>query len=350
MSPGPEEPILIIGTERSGSNLLRLILNAHPRITVPHPPHFMRFLAPVAPAYGDLAVERNRRMLVEDALGLLARHIHPWPHPIDRDQVVATARPTLFGVVAAIYEQYRVAEGKERWGCKSTFMVDHVDQVLADFPGARFIWLVRDPCDVTSSAKKAVFGHCHPYRMAGLWRSQQERALTARMRWGPGVVHRLRYEDLVAQPEQELRALCAFLGEQFEPAMLEHHTSAAARRTAQLSESWRRAGEPISTGRIGVHLTGLSARERLLVDKVTASFKEQLGYPVDRRAAHVPDPFPPTVALRSVLLRSLVEYRSMREDKNYGLRLARDGYVRWLRVKSLARRAGPAARVPATTR
>ncbi|MFF5727183.1 sulfotransferase family protein [[Kitasatospora] papulosa] len=350
MSPGAAEPVLIIGTERSGSNLLRLILNAHSRITVPHPPHFMRYLAPLAPSYGDLSVEHNRRLLVDDALGLLDRHIHPWPHPIDRDRVVASAGPTVFAVVAAIYDQYRAAEGKARWGCKSTFTVDHVDEVLAEFPGARFIWLVRDPQDVASSAKTAVFGHCHPYRMARLWRTQQERALAAHTRWGPHVVHRLRYEDLVARPEQELRALCAFLGEEFEPAMLAHHRSPAARRTAGLSESWRRAGEPISVGRVGAHLTGLSPRERLLVDKVTASFKVRLGYPVDAGATRVPAPSPPAEAVRSALLRSRVEFRSVRQDENYRLRLARDGYVRWLRVKSLARRAVPARGEPLSTR
>ncbi|MEV3874155.1 sulfotransferase [Streptomyces sp. NPDC049906] len=349
MSPGSEAPIFIIGTERSGSNLLRLILNAHSRITVPHPPHFMRFLEPLAASYGDLTVERNRRALVDDALGLLARHIHPWPHPIDAERVVATAGPSLFEVVAAVYDQYRAAEGKARWGCKSTFMVEHVDEVARVFPDARFVWLVRDPQDVASSAKRAVFGPCHPYRMARLWRAEQERALAALARRGPDAVHRLRYEDLVARPEEELRTLCAFLGEGFEPSMLAHHTSPAARRTASLSESWRRAGDPIGTGRVGAHRTGLSPRERLLVDKVTAPLKERLGYPVDPRSPYAPDPSPSSVALRSALLRSRVEYRSMRQDENHRLRLARDAYVRWLRLKSLARRTEPTPRASVPT-
>ncbi|WP_404954579.1 sulfotransferase family protein [Streptomyces sp. 147326] len=344
MTEGPTDPILLIGTERSGSNLLRLILDAHSRISVPHPPHFVRFLSPVLSTYGDLAVERNRRSLVKDALGLLDRHIHPWPHAIDADRVVATAPPTLFGVVAAIYDEYRLAEGAQRWGCKSTFMVDHVDEVLADRPGARFIWLVREPYDVAASAKRSVFGHCHPYRMAGLWRDQQEQARSALVRWGPGVVHRLHYEDLVSQPEKELRELCRFLGERFEPAMLQHHRSAAAQRTAALSRSWSRAGRPIGVDRIGSHRTGLTERERLLVDKVTGPLKQLLGYPVDPRAPHVRDPSRLDVAVRSAVARCRVEYRSLREDENYRLRLSRDLYVRRLRVRSLARRAQPAGR------
>jgi len=37
------DPLFILGTERSGSNLLRLICNAHSRITIPHPPHILRY-------------------------------------------------------------------------------------------------------------------------------------------------------------------------------------------------------------------------------------------------------------------------------------------------------------------
>ena len=51
----PDDPLFIIGTERSGSNLLRVILDAHSRISVPHPPHIMRYFSPLVARYGDLA-------------------------------------------------------------------------------------------------------------------------------------------------------------------------------------------------------------------------------------------------------------------------------------------------------
>lgn len=329
-------PILIIGTERSGSNLLRLILNAHSRITVPHPPHFMRFLTPVARSYGDLSAPAGRARLTAVALGLLRRHIHPWPHPIDAERVLAAASAGqgLFGIVAAIYEEHRIAVGKARWGCKSTFMVDHVAEVLAVRPDARFVWLVRDPCDVASSAKRAVFGPSHPYRMAELWRAQQERAQAALETHGPDVVYLLRYEDLVSRPQQEISRLCAFLGEQPEPAMLEHHRSADARQTARLAQAWRQAGQPVSADRIGTGRMGLSTRERLLVDKVTEPVKRSLGYPVDPAARAEPDPSPLAVALCSAWLRARIEWRSLREDDNHRARIRRDAYVRWIRLRT----------------
>ncbi|MEO3973749.1 sulfotransferase [Streptomyces sp. CAU 1734] len=329
-------PILIIGTERSGSNLLRLVLDAHSRIAVPHPPHFMRYLSGI-PYDGDVEA------MVGDAMWLLRNHIHPWPHEIDRAAVTGAAGPSLFGVVSAIYDQYRVAEGAARWGCKSTFMVEHVDEVVAEHPGARFLWLVRDPRDVAASAKRAVFGHCHPYRMALRWRAEQELARAALERWGPGVVHLVRYEDLVSAPDREIRAICDFIGETVEPAMLAHHLTGNARVTASLSASWRTAGDPITTARIGAHRRGLSDRERRQVESVTARVMETLRYPFDGASPAEPAPGPIGVALRGCAVRLAVEARSLCTDRNHFRRWRRD-----ITVRRLRRRARPGrARVPA---
>ncbi|MFG2609840.1 sulfotransferase family protein [Streptomyces anulatus] len=325
-------PILIIGTERSGSNLLRLVLDAHARIAVPHPPHFMRYLSGI-PYDGDVDA------MVGDAMRLLRHHIHPWPHVIDRAAVTGAAGTSLFGVVSAIYDQYRVAEGAARWGCKSTFMVEHVDEVLAELPDARFLWLVRDPRDVAASAKRAVFGHCHPYRMALRWTAEQDLARAALERWGPDVVHLVRYEDLVSEPDREIRAICDFVGEAFEPAMLAHHLGDHARVTASLSASWRTAGDPITTARIGAHRRGLSERERRQVESVTAPAMEELRYPFDGASPAEPAPGPLRVALGGFAVRMAVEARSLCTDRNHFRRWRRDVTVRRLRRRAKPGRA-----------
>lgn len=326
---------MIIGTERSGSNLLRLVLNSHPSIAIPHPPHFMRYLAPLAPAYGDLREEGSRRALTRDALTLLRAHIHPWEHPVDEDLVVATASATLFGVVSAIYEQYRVAEGKPRWGCKSTFMVDHHADVLAEYPDARFVWLVRDPRDVAASAKRAVFGPCHPRLTAELWERQQRCALGALHECGPGVVYLLRYEDLVARPEEEIAKLCTFAGEPFQPEMLDFHRSEAAQRTARLSESWRNTDRPIAAASVGKYQQRLTVAEQRQVERAAGPMMRQLGYPTAEEGTSAPGrrDLAAVVLGRDIALRALVEYRSIRSDANYLRRWRRDATVAWLRLK-----------------
>jgi hypothetical protein len=331
-------PVFIIGTERSGSNLLRLMLDAHHNITVPHPPHFMRYLAPLAASYGDLGHEANRRALVRDALTLLRRHIHPWEHPIDEEAVVAGSRPSAFGVMAEIYEQYRAAVGKSRWGCKSTFMVDYVADALAEYPGAQFVWLVRDPRDVAASAARSVFGPCHPRLTARLWAAQQGSALAALEARGDAVVHRMHYEQLVGRPEAELRRLCAFLDEPFEDTMLQFHRSPAALRLAALSRSWRNTARPVATTSVGNHRRDLAPGDRSGVEHIAGALMERLGYAVDR---------PPTgpvrrasglgVRVRNAGQRIAIECRSMATDANHWRRWSRDLTARWFRVKAKAR-------------
>jgi Sulfotransferase family len=329
-------PIFIIGTERSGSNLLRLVLNTHPNIAIPHPPHLMRYLAPIAHRYGDLTVESNRRRLVRDALTLVRRHISPWPYQPDEGTVTAQASPTLFGVVATIYEHYRRAEGKPRWGCKSTFMVEHVDEVLAHYPRAAFIWLVRDPRDVAASAKRSVFGFCHPYLTANLWAAQQRVALAALDRHGTGVVHLLRYEELVSRPEQAIAGVCQFLDEPMIPEMLQPDRSPAARDIAGRSESWRNAAEPINSGSLGSHQTRLTTKERDLVEGVTGELMRLIGY-TPRSPANVAAPARLRVRVDELRLRALVEFRSARRDRNVVRRWVRDATVRRLRVRTRLR-------------
>jgi len=97
-------------------------------------------------------------------------------------------------------------------------------------------------------------------------------------------------ETPVAQPGEEVARLCDFLGEQVEPGMLEHHRSPAARHTATLSEAWRNAGLPISTGRVGAHRGGLRPDEYRQVEAVTRDMKQRLGYPVAPETVAVPTP------------------------------------------------------------
>ena len=323
-------PFYIIGTERSGSNLLRVILNAHPNIDVPHPPHIMRYFGPLVDGYGDVSNPTARAHLIADILRLIETHISPWDITIDAKQILEDSSD-LMSVVGAIYDQHCAHTGKQRWGCKSTFMVHYVDEALNRDPDARFIWLVRDPRDVAASSRKSVFSPCHPVLTARLWRKQQAEAIEL-MERHPEAVHRLRYEDLLTDSETTIRTLCDFLGEDFVPELLAHQTTTAARQGAELSKSWKNTAAPILKSNSGKYKTVLCEAEVAMVESISGDLMTTLGYSRD-----LDDSFPRIneveVQLRNVLERTGIEFRSMREDKNHWRRWNRAVLMSWLELR-----------------
>jgi len=330
-------PIFIVGTERSGSNLLRVILDAHPRIDLPHPPHIMKYFGELESSYGDLEERENLRALARDVLRLLKVHIYPWDTPIDLETVLADAAPRdLFGVFVAIYEQHLRASGKSRWGCKSTFMIHCAERVLETFPGARFLWLVRDPRDVAVSSRKSVFSPYHPYLTARLWAEQQRLGLALEAEH-PEETLRVRYEDLLAAPEDELKRVCAFLDESWSPRLLTFFDTPNARKSARLSSDWSNTARPILTGNTRKYRKELDDDEVWMVEAVARAEMEALDYPLE-----YPEPGALSPGLRQQLgIRLLdeawhmkVELRSLREDGNHWRRWARGAALSLLQVRA----------------
>jgi hypothetical protein len=126
---------------------------------------------------------------------------------------------SAFALVAAAMPTERYAGMKEVWA------VEFVPHLARAFPDARFVLVVRDPRAVVASlvamAERDPTQRAHPLSYLRHWRKQI--AFGARFAADRGLAPRVRtlvYERLVRDPEGELRALCAWLGIDFEEAML----------------------------------------------------------------------------------------------------------------------------------
>jgi hypothetical protein len=272
-------PIFIIGTERSGTNLLRLILNAHNAIAVPHPPHIMKLFAPLESMYGDLHVDRNFRRLIEDVCRMVELHPYPWEIKPDREQLFREVRDrNLLCVYFGIYDQYLAYAGKQRWCCKSTFMIEHVGAILRYYPEARFIFMVRDGRDVAVSAKSSIFNHFHVYYSALRWQREQRMGLDWLARLPGEQIMLLKYEELITHPENKARELCAFLGEQFDEHMLHYHLSEEAKKSGSLSISWENTSKPVLSGNAEKFRSQLNEREIFMFEAIAWRELLELGY------------------------------------------------------------------------
>lgn len=217
----------IIGCPRSGTTLLRAMLDSHPQVAVPPEAYFTVKALRRADRYGPPGSF--------DRAGLLAaiREDISWPSwgIEDRrlDRIVADASlTTVPAVLAAVYGEYARGEGKVRSIDKTPQHTEHVALLDAAFPGCRFVHLVRDGRDVLPSLRSM------PYFPSGFaeatlyWRVRAVSGRDARRIVGPARYHELRYEDLVADPERYLPPVCEFLGLEYDPAMLDYPQRAEA--------------------------------------------------------------------------------------------------------------------------
>jgi hypothetical protein len=132
--------------------------------------------------------------------------------------------------IGAIYEAYAASRQKPRWGDKTPMYMRHLPLLERLFPGAQYVHLVRDGRDAALSFLQMPEGTftgtwAHPTtaeQFACLWRKEVGDALALGRRVGSQRYLDVRYEELVADTEAVIAAICAFAEIPFEPTMLDY--------------------------------------------------------------------------------------------------------------------------------
>ena len=282
--------VFMVGEQRSGSNLLRLMLEQHPRITAPHPPHILQRIMPLLSVYGDLNEDASFRQLVADVCELIHRNPVPWDNvELSEDEIFRRCRErSLVAVYGAAMDLYAEEEKADYWICKSMQNVRWIDGLERYFDDPFYIYLYRDPRDVCLSFTKAVVGEKHPYFIAKKWRELQQLCLEAKKRVGSGRFYCLSYESLVKDPDGELLKLMAFLGLDYRETQKEFYHSRAAWEAAHASKLWENVEKPVMSTRVGRFRKGLSFDQIHLVESVARDVMLELGY--DPEVLPISDP------------------------------------------------------------
>jgi Sulfotransferase family len=207
-------PFFIVASARSGTTMLRLMLNRHSKVAVPTESRLITELwqgsKQVEPChYLEQLSERPR--------------FADWNVPIAavREELGDAPLVSYEEALSATYRAYAHSRGKERWGIKTPRYVEQIPFIAEIFPSSRFVHLVRDGRDVALSYADLTFGPKSVSSSAHLWAKRVSAGLRDGRPLGEDRYMELRYEDLVEESETELRRLCDFLGITFEPGMLE---------------------------------------------------------------------------------------------------------------------------------
>ncbi|MBI3546424.1 MAG: sulfotransferase [Gammaproteobacteria bacterium] len=272
--------IFMIGTQRSGSNLLRLMLNELPRVAAPHPPHILQRMLPLVGNYGDLEKRENFAQLVEDVCRLVELNPVPWEGvSLNRKDILRRCRRhTLMAVYEAVYNVMAKTWKAQTWCCKSMANIQYLPQIEAHFRSPRYIYLYRDGRDVACSFRKAVVGEKHFYHIAKEWAEAQRLALAMRERIGSGRFFSISYESLTSEPELTMRMLCKFLGVRFSKSMLDFYKSDEAKRAAGSSELWGNVIKPIMADNTRKFLQQASVEDIRIFESTAGDVLDSLGY------------------------------------------------------------------------
>lgn len=251
--PAPP-PIFVVGCPRSGTTLLRWILDSHSAISC----------GPESRILWGIRVAEERNWPTLAGFGLSIDEWHA--------QVRA-----LF---ESLHLRYAQAQGKPRWADKSpdyALMLDYIERL---YPDAVIVHVVRDPRDVIDAWRR-FYGTTSLVRAARAWVSYV-RAVHVFARSRPSSrVHELHYEDLVRRPEPTLRALFAWLGEPWEAGVLDF---AGHRHSLAPGEQPGERGGPAAGNRtirdssVGVGKGGAIAVPFLLVRRTGGDLLRAYGY------------------------------------------------------------------------
>lgn len=279
----------VVGAPRSGTTLLRMMLDAHPDLCVPAETGFLS--------------EVLGREMDADGLFRAVTGFVTWP---DAHLDPGTFRAALAGLrpftaadgVRAFYRLCAARFGKPRGGDKTPGYTGYLGAIRELLPEARFVHIIRDGRDVAASVRACWFrpGDA-PEALARDWCGRVRMARVAG-RGSPDYLE-MRYEDLVRDPRPELERVCRFLDLRFDPAVLAHDRHFREVRAADVRTAFGPDGAVLTTaderlarhrmlacppdpGRIGRWREALSPSDAARFEAVAGELLAELGYEIAR--------------------------------------------------------------------
>jgi hypothetical protein len=277
------QPIQIIGTQRSGSNMLRLMLNQFDEITAPHPPHILQRFYPLLHFYGDLENNTNFYALVDDVCKLVECNPVPWTGvTFNRNEIVKRCKTrSLIEVFRVIYDLKAESENTDYWVCKSMVNVKFAAQLEESGMKMRYIYLYRDGRDVACSFKKAIVGEKHVYHIANQWAANQKACIELEKNIEESRFLKVSYENLLHHPKREMKRICSFLNIELKKEVFDFYHSEESKNTAIAGKMWENVTHPILKNNSNKYKTELTPLEIAIFEKQAGSVLQQLGYTLD---------------------------------------------------------------------
>jgi hypothetical protein len=306
-------PVFLCGHRRSGTTLLRSLLDRHPGMAMLNELFFFnRIGATGHPGRLDHRQWRDRWRGILSLEGQI---------PADSFyDAFCRLKPTPAHLLMAALKQHAAAKGKQRCGEKSPINLSYARKILAWYPASKIVILLRDPRGVVSSVRRSPAGwgkdNLHE---AAVWSGNAWHALKLARRY-PDRIRLVRYEALVQDPAGVLSGLGGWLGLPLHPAQLDPSIPTGAFESQD--QPWMAlASKPVQKEREEAWRRELDPASQALVETVARRAMARLGY----APCQPPLPLPRRLA---VLVRASLHYAAFHPLWRERMRLVKQALQR----------------------
>ncbi|OGL43654.1 MAG: hypothetical protein A2W05_08050 [Candidatus Schekmanbacteria bacterium RBG_16_38_10] len=270
-------PVFILGVQRSGTTLLRLILNSHSDIAIPEEAAFLRPIIKKKYIYNEISGKDLKRIY---SYLKNSPHYALWNYDSSKflNWLKKQHSISLKEFINNLFMSYAESEGKIRWGDKTPSLFRKVDLLYQLFPEAKFIHIVRDGRDVFDSRRRMDSTKDNAAVMAIEWRYKIYKIERFLELLPPSNKYTLRYEDLLINPEETLKNLCGFMQVEYEPQMRDFYRKS---KYYVGSHHSKLIFKPITSENLQKWKKKLSEKEIKVFNLLANRYLKKYGYEVD---------------------------------------------------------------------
>lgn len=266
-------PIIILASERSGSNLLRTLIGKHRDICAPVAPHLMTEFYNIRSYYEDMRDPINSIKLLEDMLKVANHRYHDWNLDIDLNKYSSKAK-SIVKAFNILYSEKSRQQGKVHYCSKGINSFDFIDPFRAELKNVKFIHLVRDPRDHVASWMRRPINLFTPYDAIIKWKSEQECLVDAIKTRGLDCIS-IKYEDLISNTQKEMSEILGYIGVEFDPNCF---STDSENKEAARNPYWKNLSKPVMSDNKGKFRKELSEEDLLIIESIAEKEMEYFGY------------------------------------------------------------------------
>ena len=270
--------VYLLGSERSGTNLLRRELTAHQKTYFGmSPAHLLKHLYFNEPFYGHLNDDQNFALYLQDAIDLCTIHFAPWDIKFNAHDIIKKYNAPRSSVYIAdfLMREYANQKDYDSYFCKDNFIHEFALDIAHKLPESKFIYLYRDPRDVILSQTKRKNANNSIISFAKIWEYEQTRCIRAAYELeSQGRCYSLSYEDFIQNTDIKTQEICAFLQTDY----VTNTEKTPPDNITDTIHEWKNLDTPVMENNYQKFEEGLSKRQIQIIENICKKQMEYLSY------------------------------------------------------------------------